>query len=334
MRDLLSWNVGIGQIHGVKIRLHAFFVAFAVPVALSAPSAWSALWPIALLLFSVLAHELGHCWGAYTADGRADQVVLWPFGGLAQVNVSPDPRSELRTVIWGPLVNLILAALAGVVLLVAQSGPLPMNPLSPPLMPDHWGPLDLVLWAFWMNFGLAIVNLLPAFPLDGARLLRSLIWQSLGYRTAVAYVATIAQFVAATTWVVALLLHASEDASLKHCVMPLMLFGVLLFFSARQEAERASELESEERGLSFEYAGVGGRSSGARRRSGPGLIQTWLHERRQKRLRRQREVEENDDRRLDEVLARMHELGRDALSEEDRALLVRVSARYRNRHQG
>jgi Zn-dependent protease len=335
MRDLLSWNVPICQIRGVKIKLHAFFVAFALPVALGAPSLASALWPIGLLFASVLAHELGHCFGAYSAGGRAEHVVLWPFGGLAQVNVSPDPQSEFRTVLWGPLVSLFLASASGAILLIAQQTPLPINPLMPPSNPESWTPYDGLRWAFWMNFGLVAINLLPAFPLDGARLLRSLIWSKAGYRTAVAYVAGVAQIVAIAIWALALALKASEDASLDHCVLPLMLFGVLLFFNARQEAQRAQELENEERGLGFEFPlGLENKPAAPRRRRGAGLIQQWLAERRQKRLLRQREVEESDDRRLDEVLARMHELGSDALSEEDRALLVRISARYRSRQRG
>ena len=63
-------------------------------------------------------------------------------------------------------------------------------------------------------------------------------------------------------------------------------------------------------------------------------MRQWLDNRREARRLRQKQIEEQDDQRMDEVLARLHEVGRDALSDEDRALLDRVSARYRNRQQG
>ncbi|HQU43597.1 MAG: hypothetical protein B7Z73_14820, partial [Planctomycetia bacterium 21-64-5] len=69
------------------------------------------------------------------------------------------------------------------------------------------------------------------------------------------------------------------------------------------------------------------------RKAPPGPVKKWLDERRAKRLQRQQQVEAEEDRRVDDVLARLHELGKHGLSEEDRALLNRVSARYRNRNR-
>ena len=63
-------------------------------------------------------------------------------------------------------------------------------------------------------------------------------------------------------------------------------------------------------------------------------MRQWLDNRREARRQREKELEEHDDQRVDEVLARLHDLGPGAMSEEDRALLDRVSARYRNRQRG
>ncbi len=337
MRDLSLWNVRLFPIGDVQVRLHAFFVAFAALLIHGLPSIIVALWLIALLFVSVLVHEIGHCWGAVRFGGQPTQIVLWPFGGLGPIHGAPDPKSELFTAISGPLASLGMAIAASIALVLLQGGAPPIDPLRPPAIGDVWGHLDVVRWLCWLNAVLALVNLLPASPLDGARILRSWIWLKHGYRTAVAWVATISKALALVMWLGAFYLHSTDNTDLKFGVLPFMLLGVLLFFSAKQEAERSLDLDSEDRESQFEYSGVlvGGRKNApVKRKRGPNLLQRWLLERREARRRRQRQVEEDDDRRLDEVLARMHEFGRDALSEEDRALLARVSARYKSRLRG
>jgi hypothetical protein len=189
-------------------------------------------------------------------------------------------------------------------------------------------------WLLWINWLLLLLNIaLPAFPLDGGRFWRAVIWPRVGSRTAAVYVARTAQVIGAALLAAAWFVHDSADLDLKFATLPLTVLGVLLFFSGRQEAERPGPKEVDEAPAGYEWQQEppeGERVEAAHR---PGPIKQWLESRRAARTQRQREIEEDDERRLDEVLARLHAAGKEALSVEDRALLARVSARYRNRLQ-
>lgn len=338
MRDLLSWNISLGRWAGVQIRLHVFFVLFAVVALLVGPSGanqklfWETAGVLAIFLASVLAHEIGHCVAAWRVGGMVDQIVLWPLGGLAQVNLSHDPQSEFITAIAGPLVNLALCLLALPVLVLEQSNLAGLlNPLAPPVNADGLSWLNACEWLFWTNWLLTLVNCLPALPFDGGRVLRSLLWAHHEFRHGVLLAARMAQVTAVGLWVVAALVQRSGEYSF--AALPFALVGILLFFSGRQEIERLYESESDDALFGYDFSqGYTSLEKAAPTRKPPGSpVRRWLDDRRARRVERQRLVEADEERRTDEVLARLHELGMDGLSEEERALLNRVSARLRNR---
>ncbi len=342
MRDLLGWNVSLGRWAGIHVRVHAFFllliiVALYLGVVMDdrGELVFDAAASLAILFVSVLAHEVGHCVAARRMGGRADQIMLWPLGGLVSINLSHQPQEELVTAAAGPLVNMLIAiaALPPLLIFAGQDARVLLNPFAAP------EPTAGLTWVFalqlvvWINWLLVLVNLLPAYPLDGGRVLRSLVWQQKGYRTAVVVVARVAKFTALVTWVAAWFVHPHYP----YASLPLLLLGLFLFFSAKQEAERLQDRESEEGVFGYDFSQ--GYTSLERNfapptRKSPGLVRQWLDGRREARRLRQQKTEEEDDRRMDEVLARLHEVGRDGLNDEDRALLDRVSARYRNRQRG
>ncbi len=338
MRDLLSWNLSLGRWGGIHVRLHVFFLLFAL-IALN--FSWQEqMFPfgvacLGLLLVSTLAHEFGHCAAAYHVGGGADQILLWPLGGLAHVNVSQDPQNEFVTSIVGPLVNAVACVPLGLAVTLMGGNVLTLlNPLVPPVPvgPEAITPLLVVEVAFWMNFLLAWVNLLPAFPLDGSRIWRAVLWPKTGYRTAVLLVVRAAKVVAFGLCIAAWLVHTDHpDAWL-----PLLLLAMLVFFAAKQEAERLNDSEPAESSFAYDFSQ--GYTSLERQMHGrsrdPGPMRRWLDRRREERARRQQQIEQDEERRVDEILARLHSGGREGLSAEDRALLDRVSARYRGRQRG
>jgi len=210
MRDLLGWNLSLGRWAGIQVRVHVFFLLLAV-VALHL--AWDdptgellidAVASLAILFVSVLAHELGHCIAARRMGGRADQIMLWPLGGLVSINLSHQPQEELVTAAAGPLVNLAICLVTLPALILAGVDiRLLLNPLAAPHATDSMTWVYALQLTAWINWLLVLVNLLPAYPLDGGRVLRSVVWQKKGYRTAVVVVARVAKFTAVATWVVA-----------------------------------------------------------------------------------------------------------------------------------
>jgi hypothetical protein len=194
--------------------------------------------------------------------------------------------------------------------------------------------------AFWINWLLTLVNgLLPAFPLDGSRWLRALLWPKHGYRTAVQLVVRAAKVTALLLFVLAWLLRdtGQDPNPTVSPTLPLALFAVFLFFSARHESERLLDSDTGETGFGYDfsqgYTSLEKFHQPPRARE-PGPLKRWLEARRASRMLRQQEIEDEEERRVDEVLARLHEHGRDGITADDRALLDRVSARYRNRQRG
>jgi Zn-dependent protease len=342
MRDFASWSVSLGRWGGVQVRLHAFFLLFAVLTLYFAVDSgsgghelvWQGFAALGILLVSVLLHEWGHCLAALHFGGRADEIVLGPLGGLAPVQVPPAPMPERVAALAGPAANLILA-LVCLPLLVAKGVDVVglLNPLAPNAILSGAAWLVLVKLTFWINWLLLLVNMLPCFPLDGARVLRSFLWPSFPYPTAVVIVVHVAQVVAVALVAVGVIFRQVLPDSPVPAWAPLSLLAIFLFFSAQQELQR---LESDDREGEFaDYDFTHGYTSLEAPlrtvRRGPGPWSRWLNRRRQQRKLRQAQVEADEERRVDEILARLQEVGINGLSSDDRRLLERVAARYRER---
>jgi Zn-dependent protease len=145
---------------------------------------WSVLEYLALFLI-VLLHEFGHSLACRQVGGQANQILLWPFGGVAYVDPPQRPGATLWSIAAGPLVNVVLFPLLwGLILLGRSLG-------WPDTMPDLY---RLVREVLWIDVGLLAFNILPIYPLDGGQILRSLLWFVLG-RARSLMVATILGFV-------------------------------------------------------------------------------------------------------------------------------------------
>lgn len=132
---------------------------------------------VATVLFftSLILHELGHATQALREGMRIEGITLWIFGGVAKFSgMFPSAMAEFRVAVAGPLVTLLI----GAVMLGASAIP------GSPAAVD-----GVVEWLAIVNFALLVFNMLPAFPMDGGRVLRSLIWRANGdfaHATAVA----------------------------------------------------------------------------------------------------------------------------------------------------
>jgi Zn-dependent protease len=132
-----------------------------------------ALWALEYLaLFAiVLMHEFGHSLACRSVGGRADQIVLWPLGGVAFVDPPPRPGATLWSLAAGPLVNALLIPVLFLAWMLAGSSPLRYS------MPNFY---EFVSTLWMINLVLLLFNLLPIYPLDGGQILRSLLWFMFG----------------------------------------------------------------------------------------------------------------------------------------------------------
>jgi Zn-dependent protease len=160
---------------GIDVFLHWSWFLVAIYEINSRPKAYSWFgWNVMeyLALFGiVLMHEFGHALACRQVGGKAEQIILWPLGGVAYVAPPQRAGATLWSIAAGPLVNVALAPALTVLLFHGQAA--------------GWGDSApdafKFLTALWrINLGLLIFNLLPIFPLDGGQILRSLLWFPLG----------------------------------------------------------------------------------------------------------------------------------------------------------
>jgi Zn-dependent protease len=168
-------SIRLFRFSGIDVFLHwSWFLVAAYEIQTRKGSyssiPWNVLEYLALFLI-VMIHEFGHALACRQVGGRADQIVLWPLGGVAYVDPPPRPGATLWSIAAGPLVNVSLMPLFYIANMTALSSGWPQS------MPDLYQLLHSVLW---INVGLLVFNILPIYPLDGGQILRSLLWFVLG----------------------------------------------------------------------------------------------------------------------------------------------------------
>ena len=196
----MRWSVRLGRVNGVPVEAHWLLAGLLAWAAYSGwtRGGWAGLLATTGLLLAgfgcILVHEIAHTVQAQAINFPVRRIWLLPLGGLALLGRLPErPREELPIALAGPVVNLglglIFAALAG---LYFSANPIRSAPEfelrlvllrgGPPL------PYGLVMLAL-TNLGLCVFNLVPAFPFDGARVLRSLLALMVGHARATRVVA-------------------------------------------------------------------------------------------------------------------------------------------------
>jgi Zn-dependent protease len=189
------------EVGGVEVRVHITFPLLLAWAAyywgMRAQDALTgALFGIAvtLLLFAaVTLHELGHSMQAKRFGVQVRDITLLPFGGMARMEQIPEsPQEELRIAVAGPLVNLAIAVvLIAFALLLDVRGVLTVNELLRAMGDTSWA--GMLLYLIMANLSVAVFNLIPAFPMDGGRVLRALLATRMDYVRATRIAAAVGQ---------------------------------------------------------------------------------------------------------------------------------------------
>ncbi|MBC7249650.1 MAG: site-2 protease family protein [Anaerolineae bacterium] len=248
----MSWSIKLGTIRGIEIRVHLTFfliILWAVVEGFTQPgggwhSAVFGVVSMCLLFLCVVLHELGHSLVTIRLGGRVRHITLLPIGGVAQVESLPhEPAQELLIALSGPAVNFILVAVLTLIALPMIRAEIPTSLLT--VVPAYraWYILlvfvlrlllrlldgmdwrALVLYLLGANATLGLFNLIPAFPLDGGRVLRGLLALRLDYLRATRIAIHVGQ-------VLAIILGLG---GLLAANWMLVLIAVFIFFNAAQE---------------------------------------------------------------------------------------------------
>jgi stage IV sporulation protein FB len=220
----MSWSLSIGRIAGTAIRIHVTFLLFLIWIWVAsyasggAAAAWSGLLFMILLFLCVLAHEFGHIFMARAFGVPTPDVTLLPIGGVARLARIPEaPSEEFLIAIAGPAVNVVIA----VVLMAFAGAHLDAQHLAA----VESSKVGMVERLAEVNLFLAAFNMIPAFPMDGGRVLRAALAARLGHVRATEIAASIGQWVAFALGFVGLFYN------------PLLIFiAIFVYLAAASEA--------------------------------------------------------------------------------------------------
>ncbi|MCL4176299.1 MAG: site-2 protease family protein [Verrucomicrobia bacterium] len=225
---MTKWSIKLGRFFGIDVYLHFTFLLLLGFIGLAHGTAHESLRAglDALAFFSalfgcVLLHEFGHALTARRYGVRTRDIILLPIGGVARLERIPDqPAQEFWIAIAGPAVNVAIALLLAVGLLATGT-------LQPPagFAVDRGNLAERLLF---VNLFLVFFNLLPAFPMDGGRVLRSLLAMRLDYARATNIAATVGQGMAVLFFFAGLFSSPM-----------LILIAVFVWLGASQEASLA-----------------------------------------------------------------------------------------------
>jgi len=210
------WSMGMGRVSGIPIRLHFTFLVLLGWLAVSGPL--TGLLFVVGVFICVVLHELGHSIVAQKYGIGVAEIVLYPIGGVARLEKLPEPKQEVWIALAGPAVNVVLAVILFAALIATHS-PIPWG--------DFFGPggglLQRLLFA---NLMLCGFNLIPAFPMDGGRVLRAILAINLGELRGTEIAAAVGQVLAIILIFVALWQQMAF----------LVFIGVFVYLGAGQEA--------------------------------------------------------------------------------------------------
>ncbi|MDC1197964.1 site-2 protease family protein [Algibacter sp.] len=231
-------NLNLGSVSGIKIKVHwtfFFLIAWIVFSELKRGGTnESILFNVALVLAAflcVVLHELGHALTAKRFGIDTKKITLLPIGGMASLERIPEsPKQEFLVTLAGPLVNVIIAILLYFIVPVNEFIYLNFTETFEVLMSFTWQ--NFLFLLFVVNVGLVVFNIIPAFPMDGGRILRALLAMKMKRVKATQIASSIGQVIAVFFLLIGLLYNPF-----------LILIALFIFIGAYGENQMVQHLE-------------------------------------------------------------------------------------------
>ena len=189
----MGWSLKLGEVAGIRVQVHFTFLIFMAWIVLSGliagKSTQVVLANVAFMLGlfgCVVLHEFGHALTAKRCGIRTKDITLLPIGGVARLERMPeDPRQELWVALAGPAVNVVIATALWTWLYVTREG---FNVAGIDMATGLFAERILLV-----NISLVVFNMLPAFPMDGGRVVRALLATRMEYTRATQIAASLGQ---------------------------------------------------------------------------------------------------------------------------------------------
>lgn len=351
MSDNFTWSTNFGRWKGIPVRVHLLLfllIATAFGMEWNGSSGntnlfiGTAMVTVLVLIASIVLHEAAHVFALHNLGGHVNSVVLMPWGGNSEFILPPTGQARAIVYLAGPFVNGVVF-LFGTALLV-QSDHSTLANLINPFDPHRFDPSK---WRFsfteivtWVNFQLMLINLIPCFPFDGAGVVRSWIaamnfdLPKLRVESAIKLIGNAVAFAFfGLAWFIGDLPHGPIHPT---WIVFLLLAITLLFSSNYSMHVETREEEGEWDDIEdMDYDSVYSESSffDFSNDTENTAYSQWLQEKQEARREIETRKDEEEDLRADEILKKLHNGGIKSLTDEERSILDRVSARLRRRRE-
>jgi Zn-dependent protease len=322
---LLNGSVPLFTAFGIRVRMHVLMILFIATELIFATSrdgygVKSTATELTILFISVLLHEFGHCFGARWVGGEADEILMWPLGGLATTRPPHRPWPSFFATAMGPAVNLFICLVAGVIVYFLN-GPddLPWFPFRNGIKSyiPHDNLTFYIWWVFLINYALLMFNLcLVFYPFDGGRMIQELMWVKIGYYRSMRIATVVGMVGAIVVAAVGLLEHS----------WLLIFIAIFGFINCYRQRQMLQEMGPEDfgGGDSIDYSAAYEPQTPRRRRS-------RLSQRAIKKARRLAMESRLEQERIDQILAKVSAQGMASLTWSERRALRKATEHRRKR---
>ncbi len=322
----LNWSPTIGRLFGIRVRVHITLILFVAFELLAARYGVLHALKLSLVLFgSVLLHEFGHCFAARSVGGGADDILMWPLGGLASVDAPRQPWPQFVTVICGPLVNVALLIVSGVILKL-RGAVFIFGSISPyDWVAFSTDASELGRWLsliFMINGVLLVFNLWPMYPMDGGRMLHCALWKWMGHQRGTMLATTVGM-------VAAVIMGLSGLMSQTYTLLIIAILGYITCYQERMMVKAGALEEDGFMGYNFSGGYTTLDPQGQRKKPG------WLAKMKARSAAKNRERERREElvlqEKVDRILEKIKNEGIGSLTRGEKKLLEDATKRQKSR---
>lgn len=327
---ILRFAFAAGRLGSTRIRVSFLFPVVALSIAWRLNSVLLGCVAAGILLFSVLAHELAHLLVARSTAGDMDEIRLWPLGGLSEPHGRGFLQDHVHTMMAGPVVNLLLA-LSCILPLSSEQ----IFELLNPLVDFHvkgTDPLSVTAWrfAFLCNWVLFVINMLPITPFDNGVLMRTYLTTRFSEAESRDLVIRLGLVISLFGLLTGFVFGLTGLTAVSAIVLVFQIHDNYRWHEIQDEHVALSRYDTlpneplEQQWLEedCEYS-----------LNEDDSLEGWRDDHEQERLRLEQEERQREEAQVDAILLKIHQQGRDALTNSELRLLNRISDRLRNRRQ-
>jgi Zn-dependent protease len=319
---LVSGSMPLFTAFGIRVRAHASMLIFILcTILLSSAEGYppqSRAFSMGVFFLIIVLHEFGHCFMARWLGGSADDILIWPLGGLAFAAPPHRPLPSFLTSAAGPMVNILICLICAGGYRLTTGSWISLNPFRPQLAPLHWSSAAYYFsWIYFLSYALLLFNLLPIFPLDGGQMAQAALWPITGFYRSMLISTTIGMVGSAVMGVFWLISG----------MWFLTILAIFLFYNNFQQRMMLRETGSED----WQDGGEYGPSLYGNTGPTPTIRRRLRNRRAIKRARKIARQETAERQRIDMILAKVSAHGMHSLNWFERRALRKATERQRKR---